>query len=200
MTAIAMIFEMTRDYDIVLPMIIAVAVALGTRRMLSRENMYTAKLVGRGHPIPKALHANMFLVRSATELMNRDVLVLDAGTPFASYRAEAGSDLRHAVLTQGTDRGIIVSGVLHVDATLALVLGTTAADALALRTLAISPFVIVRPKMVAFDVITTMERRRAEVAVVVGPPPSGGPDQVLGIITHESIASAVAASIRIYPR
>ena len=200
MTAIAMIFEMTRDYDIVLPMIIAVAVALGTRRMLSRENMYTAKLVGRGHPIPKALHANMFLVRSATELMNRDVLVLDAGTPFASYRAEAGPDLRHAVLTQGTDRGIVVSGVLHVDATLALVLGTAAADALALRTLAISPFVIVRPKMVAFDVITTMERRRAEVAVVVGPPPSGGPDQVLGIITHESIASAVAASIRIYPR
>jgi hypothetical protein len=39
---------------------------------LSRENIYTMKLVRRGHPIPKALHANMFLVRSARDAMERD--------------------------------------------------------------------------------------------------------------------------------
>ncbi len=81
-----------------------------------------------------------------------------------------------------------------------LVLGTTGTDAIKLGDIATAPFVIVGPKTVAFDVITTMERRRAEAAVVVGSPPSGGFDQVLGLITHESIASAVAASIRIYPR
>ena len=43
MTAVTMIFEMTRDYHIVLPMILAVAAALGVRRMLSRENIYTAE-------------------------------------------------------------------------------------------------------------------------------------------------------------
>ena len=80
MTAVTMIFEMTRDYEIVLPMILAVALALGVRRMLSRENIYTLKLVRRGHPIPKALHANMFLVRSAAKIMERDVLVLDEAT------------------------------------------------------------------------------------------------------------------------
>jgi len=61
MTAIAAVFEMTRDYNIVLPMVLAVAVGLGVRRLLSRENIYTMKLFRRGHPIPKALHANMFL-------------------------------------------------------------------------------------------------------------------------------------------
>ena len=55
MTAAAMIFEMTRDYDIVLPMIIAFAV--GVRRILSRENIYTLQLYRRGHVVPKALHA-----------------------------------------------------------------------------------------------------------------------------------------------
>ena len=35
MTAVTMIFEMTRDYDIVMPMIVAVAVAIGVRGMLS---------------------------------------------------------------------------------------------------------------------------------------------------------------------
>ena len=63
MTAVTMIFEMTRDYDIVMPMIVAVAISIGVRRVLSRENIYTIKLVARRHFIPKALHANMFLVR-----------------------------------------------------------------------------------------------------------------------------------------
>jgi CIC family chloride channel protein len=65
MTAVTMIFEMTRDYDLVMPSIIAVALAIGVRRLISQENIYTIKLVGRGHFVPKALHANMFLVRRA---------------------------------------------------------------------------------------------------------------------------------------
>ena len=40
---------MTLDYNIVLPMILAVAVGLDVRRVLSRENIYTMKLVRRGH-------------------------------------------------------------------------------------------------------------------------------------------------------
>ena len=201
MTAVAMIFEMTRDYDIVLPMIIAVAVALGTRRLLSAENLYTMKLVRRGHPIPKALHANMFLVRGVTELMDRDVLVLDEATPFARLRAEAGPEVGYAVLTRAqAGGGVLVSGVLRVDATLARVLGTAGADHARLGDLATAPFVVVPPRTVAFDVISTLERRHAEAAVVIGPPASGGADQVLGLITHEAISEAVAASIRIYPR
>ena len=76
MTAVTMIFEMTRDYDIVMPLIVAVAMSVGVRRVLSRENIYTMKLFRRGHVLPKALHANMFLVRRAKEVMDKDVLVL----------------------------------------------------------------------------------------------------------------------------
>jgi 3-oxoacyl-[acyl-carrier protein] reductase len=49
MTAVTMIFEMTRDYDIVIPMIVAVALSIGIRRVLSQENIYTIKLVSRRH-------------------------------------------------------------------------------------------------------------------------------------------------------
>jgi hypothetical protein len=35
MTAVTVIFEMTRDYDIIMPIIIAVAVSIGIRRILS---------------------------------------------------------------------------------------------------------------------------------------------------------------------
>ena len=85
MTAVTMIFEMTRDYNIVLPMILAVAVSLGVRRMLSRENIYTMKLVRRGHAMPRGLHANLFLVRSARDIMERDVVILDEATTFAAF-------------------------------------------------------------------------------------------------------------------
>ena len=82
MTAVTMIFEMTRDYDLVVPSIIAVALAIGIRRLLSPENIYTIKLVGRGHMVPKAMHANMFLVRRAGEVMERDVVVVPADADF----------------------------------------------------------------------------------------------------------------------
>lgn len=62
MTAV-MIFEMTRDYNIVLPMILAVSLSLGVRRILSRESIYTMKLFRSGHATPRGLHANLFLVR-----------------------------------------------------------------------------------------------------------------------------------------
>jgi CIC family chloride channel protein len=82
MTAVTMIFEMTRDYDLVMPSIVAVALAIGVRRLLSVENIYTIKLVGRGHFIPKAMHANMFLVRRAGGVMERDVKLVDADADF----------------------------------------------------------------------------------------------------------------------
>ncbi len=89
MTAVTMIFEMTRDYDIVMPMIVAVAVSVGVRRLLSRENIYTIKLLARRHYIPKALHANMFLVRPAGDVMSKDFLVLPHDMAFRRLSAAA---------------------------------------------------------------------------------------------------------------
>ena len=88
MTAVAMIFEMTRAYDIVMPMIVAVALSVGVRRLLSRESIYTMKLVRRGHVIPKALHANMFLVRRAKEVMETDVVLAPAEMDFDAFLSQ----------------------------------------------------------------------------------------------------------------
>ena len=54
MTAIVMVFEMTRDYAIIVPVIVAVAIAAGIRRALIGETIYTIKLRHRGHRIPKS--------------------------------------------------------------------------------------------------------------------------------------------------
>src|SRR5208282_3664259 len=103
MTAVTMIFEMTRDYDLVMPLIVAVAVSIGVRRLLSRENIYTIKLVARRHFIPKALHANMFLVRRAVEIMDKDILILPADMSFDAFLRLPTHDgrMRHVVITRG---------------------------------------------------------------------------------------------------
>jgi chloride channel protein, CIC family len=193
MTAVTMIFEMTRDYQIVLPMILAVAMSLGIRRMPSTENIYTKKLVRRGHPIPKALHANMFLVRSAAEIMESDVLVLDEATPFSRFLELATKEggLRHVVVTRG---GTVVGG-LRVNTDLRLTLGVAAGE-VRLGDLAQPNFTIVREAEVAFDVITTMWDRNATMAIVVSH--DGGTERVLGVVTKEHVADTVARSIRIY--
>lgn len=197
LTAVAMVFEMTRDYDIVLPMILAVAVALGVRRVLSRENIYTMKLVRRGHPIPRALHANMFLVRSARDLMDRDYLLIDEATTFGEFlRLTTGSrGMRHVVVT----RGKLIVGVLRVNTDLRQTVSTAASD-VTMGALAQRNYTIARPDEVVFDVIARLRRRGAAMGIVADGPGRPRAGNVVGVITKEHIADEVASSVRIYPR
>lgn len=81
MTAIVMVFEMTRDYAIIVPVIVAVAVAVaaGVRRTLIDETLYTIKLRHRRHRIPKERHINLNLVQQAQDIMERRFIVAKAG-------------------------------------------------------------------------------------------------------------------------
>ncbi|MDF3808796.1 MULTISPECIES: chloride channel protein [Rhodopseudomonas] len=92
MTAIVMVFEMTRDYAIIVPVIVAVAVAAGVRRTLIGETIYTVKLRHRGHRIPKERHINLYLVRQAQDIMERRYIVVTAGTSLKDALSEADVD------------------------------------------------------------------------------------------------------------
>jgi CIC family chloride channel protein len=196
MTAVTMIFEMTLDYSIVTPMIVAVATSIGARRMLSRETIYTMKLVRRGRTIPKARHANMFLVQHAREVMDADIQVLPAGASFDDYvrQPEHAGRLRHVVVT---DQDRIV-GVIRVNTALRRGL-EGAHTGLTLGDVASRNFTLVGEGETAFEVIRHMWRQSAIMAVVVrgrGIPP--GID-VAGVITKEHVADSVADSIKTYP-
>jgi len=164
MTAVAMIFEMTRDYDIVLPMIIAVAFSLGARRLLSPESIYTLKLVRRGHQIPNALHANMFLVQSAAQVMETDVFVLDAQVPFRDLlpRSEEPA-FRHVVVTKQHE----IYGVLRINTGLRRAVSQSDSE-ITLGALAQRNFIVVQENDVAFGVISQLRKQHAVMAVVVG--------------------------------
>ncbi len=193
MTAVTMIFEMTRDYDLVMPSIVAVALAIGVRRLISQENIYTIKLVGRGHFVPKALHANMFLVRRAREVMQTDVTILPADSDFDAFlrRHVNESGFRHVVVTRGNH----IAGVVRVNTSLrrgveAAYSGIHFADVVQRK------FTIAREADVMFDVVQRMARHEAIMAVVVKDRSRGRPSDIVGIISKEHIADSVAESIK----
>ena len=59
LTGTIMIFEMTRDYTFIVPVIVTVALANAVRHWLSPSTMYTLKLVRRGEVVPEGLEARM---------------------------------------------------------------------------------------------------------------------------------------------
>ena len=193
MTAVTMIFEMTRDYDLVMPSIIAVALAIGVRRLLSQENIYTIKLVGRGHKIPKAMHANLFLIRSAGEVMERDFIIASADTDFDEFLRQHGTEggMKHVVVARNDH----VAGVLRVNTRLRRGLKPEHAG-VNLGELAGHNFTLAREYDAVFNVVYRMARHNATMAVVTKTARSRQASQIVGIISKEHIADSVSESIK----
>ncbi|HEX3887631.1 MAG TPA: chloride channel protein [Phenylobacterium sp.] len=196
MTAVVMIFEMTLSYDIIMPMIVAVAMSVGVRRVLSVETIYTLKLVRRGQAIPKVRHANMFLVRRARDVMDSDVLVLPRETSFDQFLRDHGAEgrLRHVVVT---DNGRLF-GIIRVNTGLRR--GLTGANTnVTLGDVASRNFTVVGEDAIVFDVINRMWRRDSIMAVVIRGRGVPRGEDVAGVITKEHVADSVAMSVKIYP-
>jgi len=189
MTAIVMIFEMTRDYHVIVPLVLAVALATGVRRALIAENIYTIKLRGRGRPIPTIRHTNMYLVRQARELMNKDFVILPIDTPIAeALAAIAERPKAHIIVSDGPR----IAGVARLEADSYLpdrYAGQT------LRAVADDGFVIGPDTSILNSIITRMNRRGRSIAVVVNRP-SGipRPEDVVGVIAAPEVAGAVIAN------
>ncbi len=81
LAAIVMIFEMTLDYNVIIPMTLTVAIAYEVRKLFSPESIYSYKLVRRGHNMPEGLETNAYISRRAHDLMNTRIsLVPDSLT------------------------------------------------------------------------------------------------------------------------
>ncbi len=187
MTAIVMIFEMTRDYNVIVPLVLAVALAVGVRRWLTTDNIYTVKLRRRGRPIPNDRHTNMYLVQQARDLMSRDFVILPETTT-----------IRDALqtLAEGGEKHIIVSDGGRIAGYVRF--GTvpyTPSEGLGEQTLhdILSDDYVVAPEASILNtIVTRMSKRRRSFAIVVRV--DGGvprPEDVVGVIEAREIAGAV---------
>jgi CIC family chloride channel protein len=75
LTGIIMIMEMTQDHRVMLPLILTTAVAYAIRRALMEEDIYTMKLVARGHVVPVGFCRPSVAGLRIRDLMDRDMAV-----------------------------------------------------------------------------------------------------------------------------
>lgn len=108
LTGAVMIFEMTGDDRIILPLIVVVSVAYGVRRLITADTIYTLKLLRRGHEIPQSLQSNLYLITPASEFARNNFACIPASASWSSaaHRGFTRDQRQHLVLI-GADSQIV---------------------------------------------------------------------------------------------
>ena len=94
-TSVVMIFELTRNYALILPVMLAVVVATGIVRLLSRETIYTEKLMRRGIDIVKMSRAHLVSGVPVGKVMTTDFPTVRETTGLAELEAKFAETTHH---------------------------------------------------------------------------------------------------------
>ncbi|MCA8878804.1 MAG: chloride channel protein [Rhodobacteraceae bacterium] len=179
LTSIMMIFEMTGDYTTTLPAIIAVVVAVGVRRSLMTDNIYTMKLTRRGHHIPRESRQHMFPLRKVGDVMEPVVAVVEE----AAMRPAEGV---HPRGEGKRDFAVVMNGRHIVGAV--VVEGETPDHAMGP---VLKPVGIVREDAFLREVISHMSDRGQRALLVVPKGATPRAENVTGVVTRIAIADCV---------
>jgi len=81
-SAVLIIFELTGDYGVILPLMLSAALAAATSRALERDSLYTAPLRRRGVRLPAMPRPNWLRGTQVATLMTPDADCVAPATPF----------------------------------------------------------------------------------------------------------------------
>ncbi len=199
-TAVVMIFEMTRDYNVIIPMTLTVAVSYGLRRFLSKESIYTLKLERRGKELPDALETNLHFRIQAGKVMDRHIQVVEK----SSTPSEV-ADLLRLLPPDRTPSLILIreeqGGILGFsDAAPILVEaheGLLRRRGFTFQT----DFSVVLERTRLVDVLNRMRRDKSSLTLVVRRRrPTLMADDVVGFISRDSLLDALSASADMFAR
>ena len=129
-TAVIIIFELTGDYRIILPLMFAIALATGISSLLSRDTIYTLKLRRRGIDIMRGRGANLMQLLDVADAMQPFPRSVPAETTLNEVIArisEATTDGLPVTDADGVYRGTISSQQIE-EAMRENALDATAAD------------------------------------------------------------------------
>ena len=119
MAATVMIFEMTLDYTVIIPMTLTVAISYAVRRRLVKDSIYTRKLTLRGDSVPETMRADVPFSRCAADIMHPWSL----GVPAAWENAQ-GDDAPESYITVPGDATLldVIAKMRANEASVALVI------------------------------------------------------------------------------
>lgn len=111
-TAVIVVFELTGDYKIILPLMFAIVLAAGISNLLSGDTIYTLKLRRRGIDLMRGRGANLMQLVRVGDAMQPVPAPLGDETPLREVirrLAESSAGGLPVVAADGTYRGIVTS-------------------------------------------------------------------------------------------
>jgi CIC family chloride channel protein len=192
MAAIVMIFEMTLDYNVIIPMTITVALSYGIRKMLNRESIYTLKLVRRGHYMPEALQSNFHHLKRAKEVMDTHIVTVPACTTIDEFSGIV-SKRPTAPFYLVEDHNAVV-GFLGKDAVLAG--REQPGKVITMGEIASRDYATLAEEATLFDVLARLRFNHVSILLVTNNGSgSVAADEVKGLITKQQVADVMSQAI-----
>ncbi len=179
-TAVTMLFEMTRDYSVILPVMLSVGIAYAVRKRLCYPNIYTLKLLRRGHVVPEGLRSALDEAHEARHLMARRFCVVPVDDPASMELVARECPIPSAILVVAQ----------HGSAT-GLVAAWPAGQPVTERDLKIharTDFIVVPEYTRLPDLLRAMEIAGASFALISRTAGSRKVDDLIGVLSDEQIA------------
>ncbi len=179
-TAVTMLFEMTRDYSVILPVMLAVGMAYAVRKRVCNASIYTLKLLRRGHVVPEGLQSALAEAHEARHLMARRFCVArvdDLATAESINIDCPDRDAVHVLAQQGKVTGLMAfwpteQPVRERD----------------LKMHARSDFIVVPEYTRLADLLRAMEAAQASFALISRSAGSRNVDDLIGVVSDKQIA------------
>lgn len=186
MTAIAMSFELTRDYNSILPIVISVALASGLRKFICYESIYTLKLLRRGIIVPEGLQSAMTSANRASDVMEKEFNIIEV-----SSLSEQVSDLKTPKITVVEKFGEIL-GILKLKPFMpAEITEENVSEFIDTNYIIVSPFT---------DLVTVarrMQEKEADTILVSRDPKENKAKSLMGAITAKEISYSLSKTAKL---
>ncbi|MGH7969639.1 MAG: CBS domain-containing protein, partial [Limisphaerales bacterium] len=193
-TAIVMIFEMTLDYNVILPMTITVAISYGVRKFLCKESIYTLKLARRGHHMPESMQSSFHLVRLARDLMQNELVTVPASASVGSLATTISNmDHNHYLVVE---KGGRLFGLVERNPAVQFLAqhpnGTTIGD------IAQTQYEVVSEQTTVFELLTKLRSSPITFFLVAAPAAEVLARDIKGVISKERITDLMTESLGLF--
>jgi CIC family chloride channel protein len=180
-TAIVMLFEMTLDYRIILPLMIAVVISTVVSRGLSRENIYTSKLIRRGIDIHKLEQASPLKSVTVAQAMTHNFPTVPPEMLVSELITKLRKSGHHGfpvVDEQGQFQGVVTLSDVET------AMSKENADVLTVNDIASKSVIVAYPDQYLHDVLVRPGARDVGRIPVVS---RDDPKQLLGVLRRHDI-------------
>jgi len=196
MAAIVMIFEMTLDYNVILPMTFTVALSYGIRKLLVSNSIYTMKLARRGRYIPEALQANYHHEVVAKDMMDAAYTKVPNSFTVKEFADVIDKNPDSPWFLRIDPEKDKVEGLISRDK--ALVYVTRNNDETLLKELDFNSFETATSTTKLFDIASIISRTTSHKVLILKNGSNLDSDNVAGVVTRNHIAKAMEQAMKLF--